>query len=114
MHCVLYINESQWLKLYIKFNTQNRIEVKKNNDKDENALFKLICIVQIAIYRKTMENLRHRINVQLVNNKTDYLKSTWKPIYISHKICDNNLVEMCIGLKLNKTSIHWNVHIRIG
>ena len=76
MHCVLYINESQWLKLYIKFNTQNRIEVKKNNDKDENALFKLICIVQITIYRKTMENLRHRINVQLVNNKTDYLKST--------------------------------------
>ena len=27
-----------------------------------------------AVYGKTMENLRNRINVKLVNNKKDYLK----------------------------------------
>ena len=27
-----------------------------------------------AVYEKTMENLRNRINVKLVSNKVDYLK----------------------------------------
>ena len=45
-----------------------------------------------AIYGKAMENLRSRINVQLVNNEKDYLKCTSKRSYMSHKIIDNNLV----------------------
>ena len=56
-----------------------------------------------AIYRKTMENLRNRINVKLVNNKKGYLKCTSKTSYMSHKIFDNNLVvihKTC--MKLNK------------
>ena len=45
-----------------------------------------------AIYGKTMENLRNRINVKLINNKKDYLKCTSKSRYMSHKISGNNLV----------------------
>ena len=45
-----------------------------------------------AIYGKTMENLRNRINVKLVNNKKVYLKCTSKPSYMPHKIFGNNLV----------------------
>ena len=45
-----------------------------------------------AVYGKTMENLRNRINVKLVSNKKDYLKWTSKPSYMSHKIFDNDLV----------------------
>ena len=45
-----------------------------------------------AIYGKTMESLRNKVDVKLVNNKKDYLKCTSKPSYISHKIFDNNLV----------------------
>ena len=45
-----------------------------------------------AIYRKTMENVRNRINVKLLNNEKNYLKSTSKPSYTPHKILDNNLV----------------------
>ena len=45
-----------------------------------------------AIYRKTMENLRNRIYVKLVNNKKYKLNCTSKPSYISHKIFDSNLV----------------------
>ena len=37
-----------------------------------------------SVYRKTMENLRKRINVRLVN-KAVFLKYTSKPTYISHK-----------------------------
>ena len=31
-----------------------------------------------TIHGKTMENLRHRTNIKLLNNKKDYLKCTWK------------------------------------
>ena len=32
-----------------------------------------------AVYRKTMENVRKRIDVKLVNNENEYLKCTSKP-----------------------------------
>ena len=40
--------------------------VKNNGDKDGKALCKLM---KIAVYRKTMENLRNRIDVRHVRNK---------------------------------------------
>ena len=83
--------------LHIK---KNRI--RKNEDKDENALYKLM---SNAIYGKTMENLRNRINVKLVNNEEDYLKCTLKPSYMSHKIFYNNLVAIrkcALALRLKK------------
>ena len=61
------------------------------------------CTVNNAIYRKTMENLRNRINVKLVNNDQDYWKCTWKPSYMLHKMFDNNLVAIWkskVALKL--------------
>ena len=39
-----------------------------------------------SVYGKTMENLRKRINVRLINNAEDFLKYTSKPTYITHKI----------------------------
>ena len=39
-----------------------------------------------SVYGKTMEHLRKRINVRLVNNEKDFLKYTSKPIYITRKI----------------------------
>ena len=54
---------------------------------------------------KTMENLRNRIDVKLVNNEKDYLKCTSKSTYMSHKIFDNNSVAIRkskLALKLNK------------
>ena len=38
-----------------------------------------------AVYGKTMEFLRSRTYVILVNNKKDYLKWTSKPRYMSQK-----------------------------
>ena len=43
-----------------------------------------------SIYCKTMENLRKRINVKLVNNEKDFLKYTSRPTHITHKIFDKN------------------------
>ena len=58
-----------------------------------------------SVYGKTMENLRKRIDVNLVSNKKDYLKWTSKPIYMSHKKIDNDLVAIRknkVALTLNK------------
>ena len=43
-----------------------------------------------SVYGKTMENLRKRINVRLVNNEKDFLKYTSRPTYITHKIFDKS------------------------
>ena len=72
----------------------------KNNEKDGKALYKLM---NNAMYKKTMENLRNKIDVRIVNNKKDYWTS--KPSYMSHKIFDHNLVAICkskVKWKLNK------------
>ena len=63
---------------------------RKNNEKDGKALYKLM---NSAMYKKTMENLRSKVDVRLVNNKKDYWTS--KPSYMSHKIFDHNLVAIC-------------------
>ena len=39
-----------------------------------------------SVYGKTMEILRKRINVRLINDTEDFIKYTSKPTYITHKI----------------------------
>ena len=63
-----------------------------------------------ALYSKTMENLRNRIDEKLVSNKKDYLKWTSKPSYMSHKIFDNDLAatrKSKVTLTFNKTTYIW-------
>ena len=100
MYCVLEFKESQCLKSYIEYNTPNRIEAEKNEDKEGKALYKL---KNNAIYGKAMGNLRNRINIKLVNNEKDYSKSLSKPNYMSQKIFHDNLVAIQKNLTLIKT-----------
>ena len=44
-----------------------------------------------SVYGKTVENLRKRINIRLVNAK-DYKKHVSKPSFISRKIFSKNVV----------------------
>ena len=58
-----------------------------------------------SVYGKTMENLRKRINVRLVNNKKDFLKYTSRLTHITHKIFDKSYAairEIKPVLTLNK------------
>ena len=45
-----------------------------------------------SVYGKTMENLRKRINVRLVNNTKDYWKYVSKPSVFSQKSFNKNVV----------------------
>ena len=73
-----------WLKPYIEFNTKKkRIEAEKKNNKDAKALYKLM---NNAIYRKSMENLRNRSDVKLVRIEKYYLKCTSQPSHVAQNI----------------------------
>ena len=54
-----------------------------NAANDFNFFFKLM---MNSVYGKTMEMLRKRIKVRLVNNEKDFLKYTSRPRYITHII----------------------------
>ena len=43
------------------------------------------------VYGKTMENLRKRMSVKLVNNAEDYKRCVSKPSFISQKIFSKDL-----------------------
>ena len=43
-------------------------------------------------FGKTMENLRKRINVELINNAKDYIRCLSKPSFISQKIFSKKIV----------------------
>ena len=80
IHRVLKFNQSDCMKKYIDFNTEKRTNAANNFEKD---FFKLMIN---SVYGKTMENLRKRMNVRLVNNKKYFLKYTSRPTHITHKM----------------------------
>ena len=73
IHRVLKFRQSDWMKKYIDFNTEKGMNATNDFEK---KIFKLMIN---SFYRKTMENLRRRINVRLVNNAKDFLTYTSKP-----------------------------------
>ena len=84
IHRVLKFKQSHWMKRYIDFNTEKRMNAANDFEKD---FFKLIVN---SVYGKTMGNSRKRINGRLVNNAEDFLIYTSRPTYIACKIFSKN------------------------
>ena len=74
---ILKFKQSDWSKKKIDFNTDIRKNAANNFEKD---FFKL---TNKNIYGETLENIRKRINVRLVNNPKDYVKYISKPSFAS-------------------------------
>ena len=96
--------ESEWMKSYIDKNTNLRAMAKNNFEKD---FFKLM---NNSVFGKTMENLRNRVDVRLVNTKEKLRKLVAKPNFKSRKIFNENLV----SVHMSKTSLLMNKPIYLG
>jgi hypothetical protein len=86
IHRVIQFKQSPWLKSYIDFNTEKRKNAKSDFEKD---FFKLM---NNSVFGKTMENIRKRVNIEVVNNKDRRDKLVSKPTFENMKIIDENLV----------------------
>ena len=97
--------ESEWMKPYIDKNTNLRAMAKNNFEKD---FFKLM---NNSVFGKTMENIRNRVDVKLVNTKEKLRKLVAKPNLRSPpKIYSENLV----SVHMRKTSLTMNKPIYLG
>ncbi|XP_052806313.1 uncharacterized protein LOC128235536 [Mya arenaria] len=96
--------ESTWLKKYIDLNTSLR--AKANND-FEKDFFKLM---NNSVFGKTMENIRNRVDIRLVNNETKAVKLSAKPNYKHCTIFDEDLV----AVHMKKTKIRFDKPVYLG
>ena len=88
VHRKLEFKQSHWMKPYIDFNTQKRMEATNEADK---KLFKLL---NNAVFGKTMENMRKRMKIRIIKKPKDFLKYASRPTYINHNIFGKNLVKI--------------------
>ena len=82
IHRVLKFKQSDWLKSFVLFSSEKRMNAANEFEK---AFFKLIIN---SVYGKAMENIRKRVNVKLINNEKKYLKIVSRPSFVSQKILD--------------------------
>jgi hypothetical protein len=109
MHRVLQYRQTAWLKEYIDFNTTQRAQAKNDFEKD---FFKLM---NNAVFGKTMENVRNRIDYKLVTSGSNdqnnqLIKLSAKCNYKCHKIFNEHVV----GVEMSKTKVNLNKPIIIG
>ena len=99
IHRVLSFTQSCWLEKYIDFKTRQRTLAKNSFGKD---FFKLL---NNAVFGKRQENLRNRINVEVVTNRKIALKRACKPNLKRSYSIHEDLVIMEMGVRkltLNK------------
>ena len=96
--------ESDWMRPYIEMNTNLRTKAKNNFEKDFCKL------MNNSVFGKTMENIRNRVNIKLVNTEEKLKKLIAKPNFRSRKIFSENLV----SVHMKKTSLTMNKPVYLG
>ena len=97
IHRGIKFEESQWLKKYIALNTDLRTAAE-NEFEFEKDFFKL---VNNSVFGKTMENIRNRVDIKLVNNEKQAEKLSAKPNFNHCNIFSENLV----AIHMKKTKL---------
>ena len=104
IHRVLTFHQSPWLKPYIEFNS----ELRRNATNDfQKSLAKLY---NNAIFGKSMENVRNRCDVKLVNEQRKVEKLVVQPRFKAFTIFNDDLV----GVELKRAVVRGDKPIYIG
>ena len=104
IHRILEFDQKPWMKSYIEFNTELR---KKATNAFEKDFFKLM---NNSVFGKTMENIRNRVDIKLVNNRKKAIELTRKLNYNSWTWFSENLV----AIHMNRIKLYFNKPIYIG
>ena len=104
IHRGIKFEESPWLKKYIDLNTDLR---SKANNEFEKDFFKLM---NNSVFGKTMENIRNRVDIRLVNSEKKAMKLAAKPNFKHCNIFDENLV----AIHMKKTKLVFNKPVYLG
>ena len=92
------------MKKYIYINTKLHTKAKSEFEKD------FFTLMNNSVFGKTMENIRNRVDFQLVNSESKAVKLAAKPNYDHLTIFDENLV----AVHMKKIKLYFNKLIYLG
>ena len=92
------------MKEYIDFNTKLRTTATNDFEKD---FYKLM---NNAVFRKTMENIRKHRNIKLIMSREAYLKAVMKPNFKSGVRFSSNIM----GCEMGKIKVVMNKPVYLG
>ena len=104
VHRGISFYQSPWMEPYIRKNTELRKTAANSFEKD---FFKLM---NNSVFGKTIENIRKRQNIHLVDNRKKALKLSSRPNFDRCTIFDSNL----IAVHMKKTEVYFNKPVYVG
>ena len=104
VHRIIEFNQESWLKPYIDRNTELRKIAKNDFEKD---FFKLM---NNAVFRKTMENVRKHRDIKLVTTDKKRSKLVSEPNYHTINLISENLSI----IEMRRTKVKMNKPIYLG
>ena len=104
VHRAISFEQSPWMEKYIRKNTELRKTAANSFEKD---FFKLM---NNSVFGKTIENIRKRQNIKLVDDRKIALKLSSKPNFERATIFDKNL----IAAHMKKTEVYFNKPVYVG
>ena len=104
VHRGISFYQSSWMEPYIVKNTKLRQKAENNSDKD---FFKSMIN---SVFGKTIENIRKRQNIFLVDNRKKAKRLVCKPNFERVTIFDKNL----IAVHMKNTEIYFNKPVYVG
>ena len=104
VHRGISFYQSPWMEPYIRKNTELRKCASNNFEKD---FFKLM---NNSVFGKTIENIRKRQNIELVDDRKKALKLSSRPNFDRCTIFDRNL----IAIHMKKTEVYFNKPVYVG
>ena len=104
VHRVVKYKQKTWLKEYIDFNSQQRASSNNAFDKD---FYKL---KNNALFGKTMENTRRRINYKLVTDENKFDKLARSPLFHDRDV----ITEDIVGVHMLKNKVTLDKPVFVG
>ena len=105
---LVFYKEEAWMKGYIELCVEKRKKASEADNKFGKEFWKLMCN---AVFGKSMENVRNRVNFKIVNDDPQLRKELNKPTLQDVKVYHPDLL---VGVHLHKKAIRINKPIYTG